>query len=93
MFFKPVSGFGSRGAYRGEKLTKRVWADILASQYVAQAMVRPSRTFAAPALRGVDQSTKRYHVTRRQAFSVGGLVCPPWTQESPPRWPGNGKAG
>lgn len=42
LFFKPAHGFGSRGAYRGEKLTRRVWQDILAGQYVAQAFVPPS---------------------------------------------------
>lgn len=42
LFFKPAHGFGGRGAYRGEKLTRRVWQDILAGQYVAQAFVPPS---------------------------------------------------
>ena len=41
LFFKPVAGFGSRAAYRGDKLTKRVWHDILAGDYVAQAIVAP----------------------------------------------------
>ena len=41
LFFKPVAGFGSRAAYRGDKLTKRVWQDILAADYVAQAIVTP----------------------------------------------------
>ena len=41
LFFKPVAGFGSRAAYRGDKLTKRVWQEILASDYVAQAIVPP----------------------------------------------------
>jgi hypothetical protein len=41
LFFKPVAGFGSRAAYRGDKLTKRVWQDILAADYVAQAIVAP----------------------------------------------------
>jgi hypothetical protein len=41
LFFKPVSGFGGRGAYRGEKLTRRVWQDILDGQYVAQTFVPP----------------------------------------------------
>lgn len=40
-FFKPFAGFGSRAAYRGDKLTKRVWQDILAGEYVAQALVLP----------------------------------------------------
>ena len=41
LFFKPVAGFGSRAAYRGDKLTKRVWQEILAGDYVAQAIVAP----------------------------------------------------
>lgn len=40
-FFKPVEGFGSRGAYRGDKLTRGVWADILNGDYVAQEYVPP----------------------------------------------------
>lgn len=42
LFFKPVTGFGSRGAYRGAKLTRRVWQDIVRSDYIAQAIVPPS---------------------------------------------------
>ena len=41
LFFKPVAGFGSRATYRGDKLTKRVWQEILAGEYVAQAFVTP----------------------------------------------------
>jgi hypothetical protein len=41
LFFKPVAGYGSRAAYRGEKLTRRVWQEILAADYVAQALVPP----------------------------------------------------
>ena len=42
LFFKPATGYGSKAAYRGEKLTKSVWADILRGEYVAQAFVPPS---------------------------------------------------
>jgi hypothetical protein len=42
LFFKPASGFGSRGTYRGDKLTRRVFAEILAGDYIAQALVPPS---------------------------------------------------
>lgn len=42
LFFKPMKGFGSRGAYRGDKLTKRVWDEIIASDYIAQAYMPPS---------------------------------------------------
>jgi hypothetical protein len=42
LFFKPAEGFGSRAAYRGDKLTKRVWQQIITGDYVAQALVPPS---------------------------------------------------
>lgn len=42
LFFKPVTGHGSRGAYRGAKLTHKVWERIVDSDYVAQAVVPPS---------------------------------------------------
>jgi hypothetical protein len=41
LFFKPVAGFGARAAYRGDKLTRRVWSEILAGDFVAQALVPP----------------------------------------------------
>jgi hypothetical protein len=40
-FFKPASGFGSRGAYRGDKLTRRVFGDVMQGEYVAQQMAVP----------------------------------------------------
>ena len=47
LFFKPASGYGSRAAYRGDKLTTRVFEEILDGAYVAQALVPPSlRTLA-----------------------------------------------
>lgn len=41
LFFKPSAGFGSRAAYRGDKLTKRVWQEILAGSYIAQEFIAP----------------------------------------------------
>ncbi len=41
-FFKPAAGFGGRAAYRGDKLTRRVFESIIAGGYIAQAMVAPS---------------------------------------------------
>lgn len=41
-FFKPAAGYGSRAAYRGDKLTKRVFEEILQGGYIAQALVPPS---------------------------------------------------
>ena len=42
LFFKPAAGYGSKAAYRGDKLTKRVWEDMSKGTYVAQALVAPS---------------------------------------------------
>ena len=42
LFFKPATGYGSKGAYRGDKLTRRVWNEIIGGGYVAQALVAPS---------------------------------------------------
>jgi len=41
MFFKPLSGHGSKAVYRGDKLTKGVWADIVKGGFVAQTFVPP----------------------------------------------------
>jgi hypothetical protein len=41
LFFKPTAGFGGRAAYRGDKITKRVWQDILEGEYVAQTIMVP----------------------------------------------------
>jgi len=42
LFFKPAAGYGSKAAYRGDKLTRRIWGEILRGNYVAQALVAPS---------------------------------------------------
>jgi hypothetical protein len=44
LFFKPTKGYGSKAVYRGDKLTKRVFADILANDYVAQTQVPPNES-------------------------------------------------
>lgn len=47
-FFKPRDGFGSRAAYRGDKLTRRVFDAIIADdgRYVAQRFAAPSERIA-----------------------------------------------
>ena len=41
-FFKPRDGFGSKAAYRGKKITRKVWAQISGGTHVAQEFVPPS---------------------------------------------------
>ena len=42
LFFKPAAGHAGKAVYRGDKLTRTVWADILQGDYVAQAFAAPS---------------------------------------------------
>jgi hypothetical protein len=42
LFFKPATGFGAKAAYRGDKMTKRVFEEVLAGGTVAQELVPPS---------------------------------------------------
>lgn len=41
LFFKPAKGYGSKATYRGEKLTTKVWAEIIRGDYVAQTFALP----------------------------------------------------
>jgi len=52
LFFKPARGHGSKAAYRGDKITRKVWADIIAGDYVAQS-------YAAPSTRAIERGQVR----------------------------------
>ena len=58
LFFKPVSGHGGKAVYRGDKLTRSVWGDILSAGYVAQDFATPGqrmiRLDGVPTARKVD---------------------------------------
>ena len=58
LFFKPATGYGSKAAYRGDKLTRRVFEEIIANaqDYVAQALVPPSSRLLSVA--GAEQTMK-----------------------------------
>jgi hypothetical protein len=61
-FFKPAAGYGSRATYRGDKLTKRVFAEISRGGYVAQALVVPSerRLLVDGALQALKLDLRNY---------------------------------
>lgn len=42
LFFKPASGHAGKAVYRGDKLTRGAWADILAGDFIAQSFAAPS---------------------------------------------------
>lgn len=54
LFFKPAAGYASKAAYRGDKLTQKVWKEILQGVYVAQALVAPSQRRLRVAEAAVD---------------------------------------
>ena len=54
LFFKPRKGYGSKAVYRGDKLTKRVFSEILAGDYVAQLLVPPSECYYQDSILKVD---------------------------------------
>lgn len=43
LFFKPFEGYGSKATYRGDKITRNVWQDILQGDYVAQKLIPPGK--------------------------------------------------
>ena len=62
LFFKPAAGYGSKAAYRGDKLTRRVWDEMAAGAFVAQALVAPSERHVAdpPAARPLKADVRNY---------------------------------
>lgn len=74
LFFKPVAGFGSRAAYRGDKLTKRVWQEILAGDYVAQAIVAPGERVIDDADATTANMTTKAMKFDLRAYAYDGAV-------------------
>lgn len=42
LFFKPAAGHAGKAVYRGDKMTRGVWAEVARGGYVAQAFAPPS---------------------------------------------------
>lgn len=42
LFFKPAAGHAGKAVYRGDKLTRGVWASILEGDFIAQTLAAPS---------------------------------------------------
>ena len=59
-FFKPASGYGSKGAYRGDKLTRRVFGEIMRSDYVAQRLALPGERKVF--IEGAEPQSLKYDV-------------------------------
>ena len=59
LFFKPAAGYGGKAVYRGDKLTRRVWEEILTGDYVAQVLVPPAEQAVT---HDATESTLKYDV-------------------------------
>jgi hypothetical protein len=69
LFFKPSSGYGSKGAYRGMNLTKRVFAEILQGDYVAQKLAPPGER--AVSVNDAEATLLKYDV---RCFGYDGQI-------------------
>ena len=68
-FFKPVRGFGSKGTYRGDRLTKRVFEEIMQGEYVAQEFAAPGERMLC--LEGVEPASLKSDV---RCYAYNGQV-------------------
>ena len=59
-FFKPDSGYGSKGAYRGANLTRRVFGEIMQGGYIAQRMAAPGERMVCA--EGAEAQPLKYDV-------------------------------
>ncbi|HUQ09264.1 MAG TPA: hypothetical protein VM146_03035 [Steroidobacteraceae bacterium] len=68
-FFKPSTGFASRGAYRGDKITRRAFGEVMQGEYVAQRLAPPGER-----LRTVAGSNQMFKVDLRHYVYDGATL-------------------
>jgi hypothetical protein len=73
-FFKPSSGFGSRGAYRGDKLTRRVFAELVKGGYVAQRVAPPGERLSTSGEREPFKVDLRHYVYDGQTLLLAARL-------------------
>ena len=56
LFFKPFGGHGGKAVYRGDKVTQRVWSEIVRGGYVAQDFASPGERMVK--LDGMEERRK-----------------------------------
>jgi hypothetical protein len=59
-FFKPATGYGGKGSYRGDKLTQRVFGEIMQGGYVAQRKAMPGEVMVS--VSAAEQASFKYDV-------------------------------
>lgn len=91
LFFKPAGGHGSKAVYRGDKVTTRVWGEIVKGAYVAQVFAAPSeRTVEVDGVRQTRKVDFRLYVYDGQALLTAARLYEGQTTNF--RTPGGGFA-
>ena len=91
LFFKPAGGHGSKAVYRGDKVTKGVWAEIIRGGYVAQDFAAPSeRMVKLVARRSARKTDVRLYVYDGQVLLTAARLYQGQTTNF--RTPGGGFA-
>jgi hypothetical protein len=90
-YFKPVSGFGGKAVYRGEKLTRKTWDWIMGEEYVAQETASPShRIVRSEGGSGLRKFDVRLYMYRDQLLAAAARIYEGQTTNF--RTPGGGFA-
>jgi hypothetical protein len=90
-YFKPVSGYGGKAVYRGEKLTRKTWDWIMGEEYVAQETASPShRIVRSEGGSGLRKFDVRLYMYRDQLLAAAARIYEGQTTNF--RTPGGGFA-
>ena len=90
-YFKPVSGYGGKAVYRGEKITRKTWDWIMGEEYVAQECASPShRIVKTEGGSGLRKFDVRLYMYRDQLLAAAARIYEGQTTNF--RTPGGGFA-
>jgi hypothetical protein len=90
-YFKPVTGYGGKAVYRGEKLTRKTWDWIVGQDYVAQELAIPSqRAVKAEGQVGLQKFDVRLYTFRGNLLAAAARIYEGQTTNF--RTPGGGFA-
>jgi hypothetical protein len=66
LFFKPVSGYGGRGSYRGDRITHKTFDQLMQHDYIAQGYAEPSERIVE-----VDGQAQKFKIDVRNYVYQG----------------------
>ncbi len=84
LFFKPAGGYGSKAVYRGDKVTRGVWAEIISGGYVAQKFAAPSERMVKLDGSPESQKDRRKALCLRRSDTAHGSAAVPGADDEFP---------